>query len=38
MRAGLGNFGFQRLMPSFQFRKMGFYGHFGGFSSARSFA
>src|SRR5258708_13753822 len=36
MRAGLGNFRFQGPMPSLQFRKMGFYGHVGGFSSARS--
>jgi hypothetical protein len=38
MRTGLGDFGIQGPVPSFQFRKMGFYGHFGGFSSARSFA
>src|SRR5258707_2084505 len=36
MRAGLGNFRFQGPMPPLQFRKMGFYGHVGGFSSARS--
>src|SRR5919198_4863702 len=38
MRASFGNFRLERLMPSFEFRKMGFYGHVGGFSSARSFA
>jgi hypothetical protein len=32
MRPGLGNFGFQGPVPPFQFRKMRFYGHFGGFS------
>src|SRR5215472_1972471 len=36
MRAGVGNFRLQRPMPPFQFRKVGFYGHVGGFSSARS--
>jgi hypothetical protein len=30
--SGFVNFGFQGPVPSFQFRKMCFYGHVGGFS------
>jgi hypothetical protein len=36
MGAGFGDFRFQGPMPSFQFRKMRFYGHVGGFSSGQS--
>jgi hypothetical protein len=36
MGAGFGNFRFQGPMPSFQFRKMRFYGHVGGFSCVSS--
>jgi hypothetical protein len=32
MGAGFGNFRFQSPVPSFQLRKMRFYGHVGGFS------
>jgi hypothetical protein len=32
MSAGFGDFRFQGPVPSFQFRKMRFYGHVGGFS------
>jgi hypothetical protein len=32
MSTGFGYFGFQGPMPSFQFRKVRFYGHVGGFS------
>jgi hypothetical protein len=35
MRAGFGNFRFQRPVPSFELRKMRLYGHVGGFSSVR---
>jgi hypothetical protein len=34
MGAGFIYFGFQSPVPSLQFRKMGFYGHVRGFSSA----
>jgi hypothetical protein len=34
MGAGFADFCFQGPMPSLQFRKMGFYGHVRGFSSA----
>ena len=36
MRTGFGNFRFQSLMPPFQFRKVRFYGHIGGFSSGQN--
>jgi hypothetical protein len=32
MCPGFGDFSFQGPVPSFQFRKMRFYGHVGGFS------
>src|SRR5258708_5180908 len=35
MRAGFGNFRFQRLVPSLKLRKVRLYGHVGGFSSVR---
>jgi hypothetical protein len=35
MRAGFGNFRFQRPVPSLKLRKMRLYGHVGGFSSVR---
>src|SRR5260370_33386702 len=35
MRAGFGNFRFQRPVPSLKLRKVRLYGHVGGFSSVR---